>query len=148
METAIGQVRSVDDGTISVVVESPVACRRCAAGKGCGAGLLTGSRKSRRIDVLAPPGMNPAIGDTVTLALPPRQLLRAAAIAYGLPLASLVLAALFAWIAGAGPDSLAAVGIVFTGLAIGFVISRQLLVREAVCEKFVPIIDGRPGPRD
>lgn len=148
METAIGHVCSVDDGTITVVVDAPIACRRCAAGKGCGAGLLTGPQKARRIDVIAPPGIRPAVGDTVTLALPPRQLLRAAAIAYGLPLSSLVLSALFAWLAGAGPDSLAAVGIVFSGLAIGFVVSRQLLVRDAVCEKFVPVIDSHLRPRD
>lgn len=148
METAIGRICSVDDGTITVVVDAPVACPRCAAGNGCGAGVLSGPPKPRRIDVAAPVGMNPVVGDFVTLTLSPTQLLRAAAIAYGLPLIALVVSAWLAWLSGFDPDSLVSIGIVAAGLAIGFVSSRRILLREAACEQFVPVIDGRAGPFD
>ena len=146
METAIGHVCSVDGGKITVVVESPVACRRCASGKGCGAGLLAGPGNSRRIDVIAPIGMKPVVGDAVTLTLAPSIVLRAAAIAYGLPLVSLVASAWLAWLVGAGPDSLLAIGIVAAGLTIGVAGSRHIMNRDATCKQFVPVIDRRADP--
>ena len=126
-----------------MVVDAPVACRRCAAGKGCGAGLLGSFDAERRLDVTAPASLPVDIGDEVTLTLAPRSLLRAAAIAYGLPLISLVAAASLAWLSGVGPDSLAAVAMVVVGLVTGVIISRVLLNRGAACKEFVPAIEGR-----
>lgn len=143
METAIGHVCSMDGGRITVVVDAPVACRRCASGKGCGAGLLAGSAKSRRIDVIAPAGITFEIGDVVTLTLAPAQLLRAALIAYGLPLVALVGSAWLASGVAGGQDNPAAIGIVLAGMALGFLASRRILDRDASCRQFVPAIESR-----
>ena len=140
MESATGRVSSVDGDRITVLVDAPVVCHRCAAGKGCGAGLLGGSSASRSFDVDVPVGMQLGIGDEVTLTLSPRSLLRAAALAYGLPLLSLVMAATIAWLAGAGPDSLVAVAMVIAGLAAGIFGSRHILSQGAACDQFVPTI--------
>jgi len=140
MESVTGHVSSVDGDRITVQVDAPVACRRCAAGKGCGAGLLDGSSASRSLDVDVPVGVRLDIGDEVTLTLSPRKLLRAAVLAYGLPLASLVTAATIAWLAGAGPDSPVAVAMVIAGLTAGIFVSRYILNRGAACDQFVPTI--------
>lgn len=140
MESATGRVSSVDGDRITVRVDAPVACRRCAAGKGCGAGLLDGSSATRFLDVDVPVGMQLDIGDEVTLTLSPRRLLRAAALAYGLPLLSLVTAATIAWLAGAEPDSLVAVAMVIAGLAAGIFGSRYILNQGAACDQFEPTI--------
>lgn len=146
METAIGRVSSVHGDIITVVVDAPVACRRCAAGNGCGAGLLGSTDAERRLDVAAPANLSVDVGDKVTLTLAPRSLLRAAAIAYGLPLFSLVAAASLAWLSGADPDSLAAIVIVAIGLVTGVTISRVLLNRGSACQEFIPAIEGRLRP--
>ena len=148
METAIGRVCSVGDGRITVVVDTPVACRRCASGNGCGAGLLSGPGKAKKIDVTVPPGMTPDVGDRVTLTLAPAQLLRAAAIAYGLPLLAMVVAAWLASFVAAGPDNLTAIGIVSVGLVAGFAASRRILGRDAACRQFTPVVDSRWGGDD
>ena len=145
METAVGRVESVRDETITVVVEAPVACRRCSAGKGCGAGLLTGAESERRIEVTQPPGLRLDVGDVVLLSVSPRQLLRAASIAYGLPLIALVAGAGLAWLAGAGPSDLVALALTTAGLCVGLFLSRRLLSQDKACEHFVPSIEGRPG---
>jgi sigma-E factor negative regulatory protein RseC len=142
METVVGRVESVGDETVTVVVDSPVACQRCASGKGCGAGLLASGESLRRIDVASPPGMRFAIGDAVTLSISPRQLLRAASIAYGVPLASLVTGAGLAWLSGAGQGGPWAIGFAIAGLGTGIVVSRRLLRRDRVCEQFVPGLAG------
>ena len=143
METAVGRVEAVRDDRITVVVDSPVACRRCASGKGCGAGLLTGTERVRRIDVSAPPGMRLAVGDAVTLSLSPGHLLRAASIAYGLPLLTLVAAVGVSRLAGSGTSETAAIAAAIIGLVAGIVTSRRILGRRRACEHFVPAIDGR-----
>ena len=83
------------------------------------------------------------IGDVVTLALAPAQLLRAALLAYGLPLAALVASAWLASYVAADTDSLLAIGIVSLGLALGFVTSRRILGRDASCRQFIPTVESR-----
>ena len=143
METAAGRIESVRDGTMTVIVESPVVCRRCAAGKGCGAGLLTDVEQRRRIDVDIPAGMIPAVGETVSLAISPTQLLKAASIAYGLPLLALVIGAALASLLGIGADSPVAIGLALGGLLAGVMTSRRLLARDRACEHFVPSVERR-----
>ena len=102
--------------------------------------MLDGSSASRFLDVDVPVGMQLDIGDEVTLTLSPRRLLRAAALAYGLPLLSLVTAATIAWLAGAEPDSLVAVAMVIAGLVAGIFGSRYILNQGAACDQFEPTI--------
>ena len=145
METAIGRVEAVSNQRITIVVDAPVACRRCASGKGCGAGLLTGLARERRIDVAQPQGMQCNPGDKVALAIAPGQLLRAAAIAYGIPLLALIAAAGLAALAGSTVSDGPAIALVLGGLFLGVVGSRYLLTRDRACEHYVPTIVGRTG---
>jgi len=145
METVTGRVNSVHNGIASVMVEAPIACRRCASGRGCGAGLLTGSEGSRHIEVKISPGMNLVAGDAVRLAVSPQQLLRAALLAYGLPLAALVSAAAVASMFVGTIGDLGAVGFAAAGLAGGVFASRRYLERESVCHQFVPVVEIPAG---
>ncbi len=125
-------------------MDSPLACRRCADGKGCGAGIFQAAEKPREIEILIPAGMSVSPGDSIALTIGPKFLLRAAMLAYGLPLAGMVL---FAGIGWWMPDSMsdsAAVVLAITGLAVGLAVGRQILQRESVCAQFVPTI-GRTG---
>jgi sigma-E factor negative regulatory protein RseC len=145
METVIGKVSSVRGRLAIVVVDSPIACQRCASGKGCGAGLLTGTDKPRQIEISVPPGMNLAAGANVRLTMAPGDLLRAAFIAYGLPLVSMLAltGATRAWLGAL--DDLPAVLVAVAGLSAGLVAGRHLLKKEATCRHFVPVIDGFAG---
>lgn len=145
MESASGKIETINDGIACVVVDAAVTCPRCEAGRGCGAGLLTGNAKPRRMEVGIPQGMAFAAGDAVTLSIAPRYLLRAAMLAYGLPLLLMLLAVGLARVAGVASSDAAAVVFSATGLLVGIVLGRWLLRREAVCEQFTPEIDGRVG---
>lgn len=142
METATGRVSSVHDGVATVVVAAPVACKRCESGKGCGAGLLTGSEKPGEMEIGVPAGMTLRPGDQVTLAVAPRQLLRAASLAYGLPLLSMVVFVAFAWVSGESAGDATAIAFGVAGLTAGVWLSRRILARGAVCESFVPVIES------
>ena len=99
------------------------ACARCAAGKGCGAGLsLT---RNRRVEARVPPGAEIHAGDTVELTLAPNNVLRAAGIVYGLPLAAAASGAALAYLVGYG-DPAAALAAV-AGLAVGLVLAKRRL---------------------
>jgi sigma-E factor negative regulatory protein RseC len=148
MESAIGTVSSVAEGTATLMVAAPIACHRCAAGKGCGAGLLGTNEKPRRLETSIPAGMTLAVGDRVRLTVAPRHLLRAAILAYGLPLISMLAFVAIAWGFGAADSDLLAFGFAVTGLLAGLLLSRRLLAAEAACEQFVPVIEGLAGAAD
>jgi sigma-E factor negative regulatory protein RseC len=142
MESVIGKVSSVRDCVATIVVESPIGCHRCASGKGCGAGLLTGTEKQRQIEIIVPSGMNLHVGSGVRLAVAPRDLLRAASIAYGLPLVTMLAFIGLAWAWLGALDDLPAMLVAAVGLLAGLVAGRQLLKTEAACRHLVPVIDG------
>lgn len=106
-ETAAGRVVGLRDGDspekrVALIAVDPVpACRRCMEGRGCGAGLLY-APGATEIAIPAPSGIDLVAGDVVELRLPAAALLRAASLAYGLPLAGLLLAAAGAALMGAG----------------------------------------------
>ena len=68
MDNPTGKIQSLiaSDGDLRAVVEVDVsaACPRCAAGKGCGAGLFTGSNRKRRVEAIVGDHIPPAIGAT------------------------------------------------------------------------------------
>lgn len=130
VETAAGRVVGLrDDGsperrTVLVAVDPVPACRRCMEGRGCGAGLMSASGATE-VAVPAPHGLDLAPGDTVELRLPAQALLRAALLAYGLPLAGLLLAASGAALIGAGePLTVFAAG---GGMLAGALAARRRL---------------------
>lgn len=129
METIKGTVLSLDgtQGAVRALVEvEAIVCARCAAGRGCGAGLAAGGEATtRRVMAGVEPGIMLRPGDAVALGLAGRQLLSAALYAWGMPLAGALAAALLAWIGGAGDGVAAAIAL--AGAILGAVVARSRL---------------------
>jgi sigma-E factor negative regulatory protein RseC len=145
METPKGTVVSLSSregdmhATIDVDVSS--SCPRCAAGKGCGAGILAAGSGARQIQVLVDPELGLSEGDVVDLTLAPQNLLRAALIVYGLPMLGAIAGAAIAYALSLG-DAGAAVS-ALVGLACGLLLGRWRLRQTSCLQQFVPTI-GRP----
>lgn len=129
-----------------VSVAAETACQRCAAGKGCGAGLITGAGGDRRVEATIRPGLDIAENDIVEISLAPDNLLRAAAIVYGLPMLGAVAAAAiaYAFSLGDAAAALAALG----GLACGLAVSRWRLQQTSCLRRFVPSVQARLSAGD
>ena len=140
MDSPVGRIVSVAPGRATVSVDTSQVCARCAAGKGCGAGLLTGAKQSRLIEVSVAPGLNLKPGDEVKLSLAPSNLLRAAMLAYGLPLGGVVLALGVAWFINAAMDDAVAVVLAISGLLAGSLIGRRLLNQDGCLKNLVPTV--------
>ena len=136
-------VLAVRAGFARVRVQAPVACARCATGRGCGAGLGA-SPRPRELEVRLAPGPAPEPGDTVRLALEPALLLRAALVAYGLPLAGL--AAAVAAAGAAGGSDLLQVCLGAAGLAAGIALGRTAVARDARLCGLAPVATRCAGP--
>lgn len=135
---------SNNDGMRAVVeVDASEACPRCAAGRGCGAGIFTGRQKTRRVEALIAAGLDVSEGDSVRIELEPRNVLRAAAIVYGLPLSGAAVAAAIAYLAGLGDAGAAVLAIV--GLFAGLYAGRRRLERQACLAQFTPTVSARVG---
>ena len=106
------------------------ACPRCAAGNGCGAGIFAGRGGDVSMAVPLEPGVTVNVGDQVRLTLADGSLLKATFLAYGLPLAGLLLAAGAALMTGR-TDAESVVWGLFGTLA-GYVVARGRL-RQAHC---------------
>jgi len=94
--------RTASGALVQVRVEAARNCPRCAAGRGCGAGLFTRRSRIALLDVSCGADSGLAIGQPVTLSVAGHPLFRIALTAYGLPLAGIVLASGAAWLAGVG----------------------------------------------
>ena len=129
--------------TAVVEVEAAAACARCAAGKGCGAGLFSGSG-TRRLDVEVPPSVDVVEGDVVTIDMAGGQLLPAALIVYGWPLAGAAAGSLLA-VAGPWPGDIAAAGGALAGLVTGGLLASRRLASARCMERFRPVIVQRAG---
>ena len=138
MQTTTGRVLSVADGCAQVEIDAAVACERCAAGKGCGAGLFGQRKGSRRVNAGIAPGVTVATGDVVQLSLLPAQLLHAAGIVYGIPLAGALLAAGAAGLAGLG--ELGAALAALAGLTVGYLAAKSYVRRESCLHEFTPLV--------
>jgi len=132
-------VHDADGPRLIVDVEATLACPRCAAGRGCGAGLLDGRPGTRRIAARIAAGPEPAPGDTVCLRLDAHGLLQAALIVYGLPLAGAALAAAGAYLLGFGDAGAALLAI--GGLACGLALGRRHLRRAGCIVRFTPVAE-------
>jgi sigma-E factor negative regulatory protein RseC len=143
MESPVGRIVSIADGQATVSVDAAEICARCAAGKGCGAGLLTGSKRTRLIEVQLSPGMEIAAGDEVKLSLAPSHLLRAAIFAYGLPLVGIVIALAIASIMNQALDDQLAIALAISGLVVGGLLGRHFLNKDACLKNLVPTISER-----
>jgi len=143
MQQPVAQVIAIAERTVTVSVAGMPACARCAAGRGCGAGLLAGNPRERQLLLEAPPGIELRPGDRVTLELSPRHLLGASFALYGLPLVALVAVPAIAdglW----GPLSDAALsGFALTGLVLALLAGRRRLRRAGCLRRFIPAIGAR-----
>lgn len=145
MESPRGRVLSLHDETVParalVEVRTPPGCPRCAAGKGCGAGILGRDGRPQRIDAVIARGVDVREGDDVRVELAPRNALEAALVVYGLPLAGAVAGAAVAYGFGAGD----AWGVLSAGLgvAVGLVAGRRRLRRETCLRRFTPVVTAR-----
>lgn len=96
-----------------------------------------------------PEGMSLQIGDSIDLTIGGRHLLRAAVLAYGLPLITMLVSLLALQSFGVATDDASGVLAAVGGLLAGLVLGRALLKRESVCDQFVPTIgssaDGNAG---
>ncbi len=143
MDSPVGRIVSVASGHATVSVDAAQVCARCAAGKGCGAGLLTGAGRSRLIDVNVPPGMDLKPGDDVKLTIAPSHLLHAAVLAYGLPLAGVVIALGIAWIMSRTLNDVLAVVLAICGLVAGALLGRHFLNQHGCLKNLVPTVSER-----
>ncbi len=106
-------------GLARVRVDEPVACARCAAGRGCGAGIFARQRAGEIIDAhVLDDGLEP--GAAVDILLDDGGLLKAALLAYGYPLAGALAGVLSGSAFG---DSGAAIG-ALAGISAGLLLSR------------------------
>ncbi len=145
MKNPTGRIVSFVDGAagVSAVVDVDIeaACPRCAAGKGCGAGLYGARSGKRQVEASLLPGLNVAEGDVVEIALASDNLLQAAFIVYGLPLLGALAAAALAFGFSLG-DAAAAVA-ALAGLALGLLAGRWRLRQTACLRRFVPTVEKR-----
>lgn len=145
MDNPQGRIQSlsgVENHLRAVVgIDAAAACPRCAAGKGCGAGLFADTGRERRVEASVRPGLQLKEGDLVEVALAPDNLLRAALIVYGLPMAGAVIAALLAYALSLGDVGAALAAL--AGLVAGLLLGRWRLRREDCLSRFVPTVDKR-----
>ena len=139
-----GKIVTMGAGTATVSVDAAVACARCAAGRGCGAGLLE-PRRRRLLQVRIDPGLEVAEGDTVRLELGPQRLLRAAWLAYGLPLFSMVILVAAAARLAPGNEA-AALAAAVAGLIAGFGAGRRGLHKGACLQELLPVASRGADP--
>jgi sigma-E factor negative regulatory protein RseC len=133
-------------GFATVSVKAAVACPRCAAGRGCGAGLLQKGR-TRVMQVRVAAGLELEVGDQVSLELAPERLLRAAWLAYGLPLSAMVLGVAVATAALHPGNDFALVAFAAVGLAAGVFAGRSRLARDHCMRRITPVVRERIGSR-
>jgi len=143
MNNPTGRVLSLvdkpDGARATVAVDDMPACPRCAAGKGCGAGIIAMRDGDRNVEARVPTDLDIKVADVVELSLAPDNVLRAAAIVYGIPLAGALAGAAIAFGYRAG-DTAAAIAALF-GLAVGLLISRQRLLRADCLQRFTPTLE-------
>tara|TARA_R110002096_G_scaffold163266_1_gene330668 strand:+ start:14787 stop:15242 length:456 start_codon:yes stop_codon:yes gene_type:complete len=147
MQYSEGRIVSLSEhaATRSAVldVEAVAACPRCAEGKGCGAGVVAGPGKRRRINASVADGLRLQPGDQVSFVLAPEKLLQAAMVVYGYPLLAGVLGALAAYLAGLGDAGTAVAAIL--GLGLGFAVARKTLTRQRCLRDFTPLVVDNLG---
>lgn len=144
MNATTGTVIAVhgDEGrrTAIIDVRADTVCARCAAGKGCGAGIFGKQESLRRIEVAVPERLALDAGDSVKLVMPSRELLVASTIVYGWPLTGGVGGALLAWASGAS-DEIAALT-ALAGIGIGAWLARGRTLHDTCLQRFTPRIQA------
>ena len=142
MTSPVATVLSVAGNEALVEVTDRNVCPRCAAGKGCGAGIFGVERDPVSLTIRIDDGVRISAGDQVRLSLAPAELVWASVYAYGAPLAGLLLAAGFAFLLVDPLSDLLAVLVSIGGLLGGGVAGRMLARRNACVSRISPSIAG------
>ncbi|MBT8106705.1 MAG: SoxR reducing system RseC family protein [Gammaproteobacteria bacterium] len=142
MDTVQGTVLSVthvDDVSRAVLdVDPQQICARCAAGKGCGAGVFGSGAQRRQLTARVTDGLDVREGLTVEVAMGPGGLLKTASTAYGYPLVGGLAGTAAARVAELG-DTAAALA-ALAGLFSGFVVARRRLRQQGCLRDLQPVI--------
>lgn len=96
-----GRVVALDESRIWVEVVPQASCKGCSAQEGCGQSLLQKVAGSRLERLVLDKTLDLQVGDWVLLGMEGEAVLNASLLVYGLPLAGLMLGAIFARLAGA-----------------------------------------------
>lgn len=142
--TIVAIVRDAGGARAIVEVEAAAVCARCAAGRGCGAGTFSSRAGNTRLEVALGPDLELVEGDAVGIEMAPGNVLRAALIVYGLPLAGAACGAALAYLNALGDGGAAALAI--AGLCAGALISRRRLRGDACLARFTPAISRCVAP--
>jgi sigma-E factor negative regulatory protein RseC len=140
-------VEIVRDGrgvTAIVDVETDAVCARCASGRGCGAGIFAAKGGNRRLEVAVSESLGLTPGDVVAVRLAPGNVLLAALIVYGLPLAGAAAAAALAYAASLGDAAAALMALL--GLVSGALIGRRRLRDDTCLARFTPTVSRCVAP--
>ncbi len=143
MDSVRGRIVSVSGRSARVDVDSSQACTRCAAGNGCGAGLFTGQSQANEIEVELPADTDFQPGDTVELSISESRLLYASILAYGLPLAGMVMLTFLGRLFMQALGDAMGIVLALTGLMGGFLVGRRQLRKESCLRQFVPLVTSR-----
>jgi len=146
MNAPEARVITAGSNVATVAVEAAAACARCAAGRGCGAGLLQKGR-TRLVRVRVADGLELEPGDTVRLELMPLHLLRATWLAYGLPLLALVLSVAAATAIAGVVSDIGVMAFGAAGLAGGLVAGRRILRRSDCLQYLTPVASEKISAR-
>ncbi|NOX70991.1 MAG: SoxR reducing system RseC family protein [Gammaproteobacteria bacterium] len=145
MTDPVATVISIVDGRARVEIADRSACPRCAAGKGCGAGMVGSTRGVVALTVRVTAGLTVAAGDRVTLSLAPTDLVRAALFVYGAPLGGLLLFSGSAYLLIDPLADALALGFAIFGLLAGGFVGRTLARRGGCVSRMLPSISGYAG---
>lgn len=142
MDTVHGTVLSVthlnDVSQAILDVDPQQICARCAAGKGCGAGVFGSGAQRRQLTARVTDGLDVREGQTVEVAMGPGRILKTASTAYGYPLVGGLAGTAAARVAELG-DTAAAVA-ALAGLFSGFLVARRRLRQHACLRDLQPVI--------
>lgn len=136
--TIIEIIRDGRGARAIVDVRAEAVCARCAAGRGCGAGVFGARRGTRRLEISVDKALELVAGDTVSIELAPGNVLGAALVVYGLPLAGAATAALLAYALGLGDAGAALLAL--GGLCAGALAGRRRLRRAGCLARFTPTL--------
>jgi len=135
-------VRSTSVGDSALIeVDAGEICARCAAGKGCGAGLLGSGSRLRQINASVAENVHIDGGDYVRISLQPGNVLRAAIIVYAYPLAGALLGAIAA--NRLGLSDLSAAMAALAGIGFGLVLAKISLRNARCLSAFTPVVAER-----
>ena len=137
MLTTTAKVIAIHAQGVEVCARSSAGCERCAQGQGCGGGLIGALLDKGETRLLARSGASTIqVGDWVALHLSSGALLKAAAVAYLIPLASMVVFVLGSFAMGMRNDLWLALTAA-VGLAIGRTVAGRYMDRTGI-DKLTP----------